>query len=120
MGVSLQARAAAQLELDAGLLAELDVAGVPLRHWYLLRPPGPVRPAAAALLAFARTAWHAPGLSVSAVPEHRHAPSRPIHGGAPSTASSSKPVRSASRSRRRSSCRARSSDTGATRPLTAA
>ena len=46
LGVSLQSRLAAELELELGLLAAIEV-GVPLprRQWYLLCPDhGPVRP----------------------------------------------------------------------------
>ena len=45
LGISLQSRLAAHLELELGLLAEVrTVAKMPERHWYLLQPTrGPVR-----------------------------------------------------------------------------
>jgi DNA-binding transcriptional LysR family regulator len=46
LGVSLQSRAAVELELAAGLLATISLRdGLPVRHWYTLRPAvGPLRP----------------------------------------------------------------------------
>jgi DNA-binding transcriptional LysR family regulator len=48
---------AAQLELELGLLATIDVpAPLPERHWYLLRPEhGPVRPPVEAFVDFVRS-----------------------------------------------------------------
>jgi DNA-binding transcriptional LysR family regulator len=44
LGVSLQSRAAVELELASGLLATIGLRGLPLRHWYTLRPArGPLR-----------------------------------------------------------------------------
>jgi len=56
LGVAIQSRLAAQLELDLGLLATIDPAvSLPRRDWYLLRPEhGPVRPPVEQFLAFAR------------------------------------------------------------------
>lgn len=56
LGVAIQSRLAAQLELDLGLLATIDLAvSLPRRDWYLLRPEhGPVRPPVEQFLAFAR------------------------------------------------------------------
>jgi DNA-binding transcriptional LysR family regulator len=56
LGVAIQSRLAAQLELDLGLLATIDLAvSLPRREWYLLRPEhGPVRPPVEQFLAFAR------------------------------------------------------------------
>jgi LysR family transcriptional regulator, low CO2-responsive transcriptional regulator len=56
LGVSLQSRLAAELEIDLGLLATIEV-GTPLprRRWYMLRPAhGPVRPTVEAFLEFVR------------------------------------------------------------------
>ncbi len=57
LGVSLLSRMAAQLELELGLLATIDVrAALPQRHWYLLRPEhGPVRPPVEEFLGFVRS-----------------------------------------------------------------
>jgi DNA-binding transcriptional LysR family regulator len=57
LGVSLQSRLAAALELELGLLGtiRLDVP-LPSRQWYVIRPAhGPVRPAVEQFLRFART-----------------------------------------------------------------
>ena len=54
LGVSLQARAAVELELDAGLLSEIrPQVDLPQRHWYILRSAvGPVREAVGAFVDF--------------------------------------------------------------------
>jgi LysR family transcriptional regulator, low CO2-responsive transcriptional regulator len=54
LGVALQSRLAAQLELDLDLLDTIDVdVPLPRREWYLLRPQhGPVRPPVEEFLAF--------------------------------------------------------------------
>jgi DNA-binding transcriptional LysR family regulator len=46
LGVSLQSRAAVELELASGMLATIALrGGLPARHWYTLRPAaGPLRP----------------------------------------------------------------------------
>ena len=56
LGVAIQSRLAAQLELDLGLLATIEPAvSLPKRDWYLLRSEhGPVRPAVAEFLSFVR------------------------------------------------------------------
>jgi LysR family transcriptional regulator, low CO2-responsive transcriptional regulator len=57
LGVSLQSRLAAALELELGLLGtiRLDVP-LPSRQWYVIRPAhGPVRPAVEQFLRFARS-----------------------------------------------------------------
>ncbi|HYY23313.1 MAG TPA: LysR family transcriptional regulator [Thermoleophilaceae bacterium] len=56
LGVSFQSRLAAELEIDLGLLATIEVgAPLPRRRWYLLRPAhGPVRPTVEAFLEFVR------------------------------------------------------------------
>jgi len=56
LGIALQSRLAAELELDLGMLVTLDVAAtLPERHWYLLRAlRGPPRPPVEKLLAFVR------------------------------------------------------------------
>ena len=56
LGVSLQSRLAAELELELGLLATLhtDVA-LPRRHWYVARPAhGPTRPSVEQFVSFVR------------------------------------------------------------------
>ena len=57
LGVSLQSRLTARLELEVGLLATIDVsARLPQRHWYLLRPEhGPLRPPVEEFLSFVRS-----------------------------------------------------------------
>ncbi len=57
LGVSLQSRLTARLELEVGLLATIDVsAALPQRHWYLLRPEhGLLRPPVGEFLAFVRS-----------------------------------------------------------------
>lgn len=57
LGVALQSRLTARLELEVGLLATIDVsASLPQRHWYLLRPEhGPLRPPVGEFLAFVRS-----------------------------------------------------------------
>ncbi len=57
LGVALQSRLTARLELKVGLLATIDVsASLPQRHWYLLRPEhGPLRPPVEDFLAFVRS-----------------------------------------------------------------
>jgi DNA-binding transcriptional LysR family regulator len=54
LGVSLQSRAALELELASGMLATIALrGGVPARHWYTLRPArGPLRPLVDAFLQF--------------------------------------------------------------------
>jgi DNA-binding transcriptional LysR family regulator len=56
LGISLQARLAAQLELDLGLLATIEPeVELPRREWYVLRPEhGPVREPVEAFLEFVR------------------------------------------------------------------
>ena len=56
LGVSFQSRLAAELEIDLGLLATIEVAApLPRRRWYLLRPAhGPVRRTVEAFLEFVR------------------------------------------------------------------
>jgi len=58
LGVSLQSRLAARLELDLGMLTTIDVSPpLPRRHWYLLRAArGPMRRPVEEFLAFARSA----------------------------------------------------------------
>jgi DNA-binding transcriptional LysR family regulator len=55
LGISLQSRLAADLELELGLLATIDTsAAMPQRHWYLLQPArGPVRPSVKEFAEFA-------------------------------------------------------------------
>jgi len=57
LGVALQSRLTARLELEVGLLATIDVnARLPQRHWYLLRPEhGPLRPPVEEFLSFVRS-----------------------------------------------------------------
>lgn len=57
LGVSVQSRLAARLELELGLLTTIDVSPpLPARHWYLLRPAqGPLRRPVEEFLAFARS-----------------------------------------------------------------
>jgi len=57
LGVSLQSRLTARLELEVGLLATIDVSSpLPQRHWYLLRPEhGPLRPPVEEFLTFVRS-----------------------------------------------------------------
>ena len=57
LGVALQSRLTARLELEVGLLATIDVnARLPQRHWYLLRPEhGPLRPPVEEFLTFVRS-----------------------------------------------------------------
>ncbi len=57
LGVSLQSRAAAELELALGSLATISLSEpLPDRHWYALRPAtGPVRSPVAAFLEFVAT-----------------------------------------------------------------
>ena len=53
LGVSLQARAAVELELGTGLLATVSLRGIPIRHWYVLTPAtSRPRPAVQAFLDF--------------------------------------------------------------------
>jgi DNA-binding transcriptional LysR family regulator len=53
LGVSLQSRAAVDLELKTGLLATVPLRGVPMRHWYALTPAsGRTRPAVQSFLDF--------------------------------------------------------------------
>ena len=62
LGVALQSRLTARLELEVGLLATIDVsARLPQRHWYLLRPEhGPLRPPVEEFLTFVRSeGWQA-------------------------------------------------------------
>lgn len=56
LGVALQSRLAASLELDVGLLSTIDVqVPLPERHWYLMwSERGPIRPAVEEFLTFAR------------------------------------------------------------------
>jgi LysR family transcriptional regulator, low CO2-responsive transcriptional regulator len=57
LGVSLQSRIAVELELTAGVLGTIAVAGLPEREWFVLRPAvGSVREPVDAFLAFVATA----------------------------------------------------------------
>jgi len=58
LGISLLSRAAAQVELESGLLGELQVEGTPSpRPWFVLRSAvGPVRPHVQAFVAFVQDA----------------------------------------------------------------
>jgi LysR family transcriptional regulator, low CO2-responsive transcriptional regulator len=57
LGVSLQSRLSAHLELELGMLATISVdVPLPRRQWYVMRPAhGPVRPAVERFLEFVRS-----------------------------------------------------------------
>jgi DNA-binding transcriptional LysR family regulator len=57
LGVSLQSRLAAHLEVELGLLATINVdVPLPRRQWYVIRPAhGPLRPAVERFLSFVRS-----------------------------------------------------------------
>jgi LysR family transcriptional regulator, low CO2-responsive transcriptional regulator len=57
LGVSLQSRLAAHLEVELGMLATINVdVPLPRRQWYVIRPAhGPTRPAVEQFLSFARS-----------------------------------------------------------------
>lgn len=53
LGVSLQSRAAVELELQAGVLATVRLPGLPTRHWYVLTSAiGPLRPSVEGFVEF--------------------------------------------------------------------
>jgi DNA-binding transcriptional LysR family regulator len=88
LGIALQSRVAVDLEVEAGVLATIDVAGLPARHWYALRlADGPVRPPVEAFMAFveredARLAVQGARLRTIGVPR----PEAPEGSGGPSRA----------------------------------
>jgi DNA-binding transcriptional LysR family regulator len=85
LGVSLQSRLAAHLEVELGMLATINVdVPLPRRQWYVIRPAhGPTRPAVKQFLTFARSdeakAAVERGLTTppARAPRRRPAPPRP-------------------------------------------